>query len=341
MENYKIIVLAVVFLNCTESDNKKNVAINEGIIPELSITSDTLFTTSDISKNELLIGEIGAFTISDAYDFYLLDKSNYKVLKFDKSGNFVEEFLKGFGRGPNEVTRPNSIYVDREDFIYVTDRDERKFIVLNSNGEFYTEHKVKMMPSKITAIDSTTIFVTGFRFSFKDSNIVRVYKNIEGELIHTNSLGQRNSLNNQMIIDMSGYSDFINVQGGNLIVNRFYPYQFEIFDNTMKRIFEKEVDTESFTAPYREDGLIKLDAVSRELLTMKDFYVNRYLVNGIDYFDLFDKNLNLLSSFKGSELGVKPNAKYFGSYLENNKFYGLYEETYTSVIEYNLVRNEN
>ena len=67
-------------------------------------------------------------------NIYVLDSGNYRIQKFDQSGNFLLTIGKR-GQGPGEFSRPFQIQIDEETGnIYVN--DTRKIIVFDQDGKY-------------------------------------------------------------------------------------------------------------------------------------------------------------------------------------------------------------
>lgn len=64
---------------------------------------------------------------------YICDRDNCRVQIFDTSGSFIEEWTDYF--------RPTSIFIDREDTIYITDLSSR-LSILRSNGTLITRLRI-------------------------------------------------------------------------------------------------------------------------------------------------------------------------------------------------------
>lgn len=330
-----VYIILLIAIGCTSNESPKKKSISQSPKNTFEFNSDSISLLYSKNVDSLLIGEVGAITIANN-NIYLLDTSNNGIIEIDKNNSIQAVYSLGYGRGPGEAVKPNSLFVDNFGFIYLTDRDARKFIILDKNGKLVSSKILKMMPAKIAAFDTSQVFVTGFRFSYPDTNIVWVYSNVNNEYQKMGSIGKRSEVKNEMMLNMSGYSDYITIAENKLFLNRFFPYHMEIFDQKLNNIVEKKRELNFFTAPYREDGLIKIDAVGREVLPLKDYFLIRYLVKGNSYFDIYDKNLNLLESSTGINWNIIEGAKYFTSDISSNEIYAVYENPSLSLIKYTL-----
>lgn len=70
----------------------------------------------------------GDFYISDGY-------GNSRVVKFNKDGKYLFAWGKP-GSGPGEFHIPHSVAVDSKDNVYVSDRENNRIQIFDSNGKF-------------------------------------------------------------------------------------------------------------------------------------------------------------------------------------------------------------
>ncbi|GAC1417882.1 MAG: hypothetical protein NVSMB53_16900 [Gemmatimonadaceae bacterium] len=69
-------------------------------------------------------------------DIYVADGyGNSRIVKFDRDGNFIKTWGK-FGSAPGEFDLPHSVVVDRQDRVYVGDRENKRIQIFDSNGKF-------------------------------------------------------------------------------------------------------------------------------------------------------------------------------------------------------------
>ncbi|MGD2245531.1 MAG: NHL repeat-containing protein [Candidatus Aminicenantes bacterium] len=72
-------------------------------------------------------------SIDDQKNIYILERGNHRIQKFSKDGQFLQTIGKK-GQGPGEFERPYSLFVDKNNAIYVSDRGKIHFF--DSTGEF-------------------------------------------------------------------------------------------------------------------------------------------------------------------------------------------------------------
>ena len=61
-----------------------------------------------------------------------------RVVKFSRDGRYLLEWGKR-GSGPGEFGLPHNVVIDRQDKVYVTDRDNQRIQVFDANGKFLTQ----------------------------------------------------------------------------------------------------------------------------------------------------------------------------------------------------------
>jgi DNA-binding beta-propeller fold protein YncE len=72
-------------------------------------------------------------------NIYVSDGSgSARIVKFTKDGKFVLEFGKR-GTGPGEFGMPHNVAVDARERVYISDRDNGRVQVFDSNGKFLKE----------------------------------------------------------------------------------------------------------------------------------------------------------------------------------------------------------
>lgn len=331
-----LILITSIIVSCNSQNSPSPLVSNSAF----SFVTDTVVVKNNSHSDSILLGNIRALSVSNNGNLYILDDQSNHIIKIDEEGNYNKSYLKGYGRGPGETLSPNALYVDNVENIYLTDRDSKKLITINSKGDIISEKVLKMMPSKIVAFDPSSIYVIGFRFTYKDSNIIKNFT-LDNKEYHLNkSFGQPTPVQNEMLLNLSGYSDYITLADSAIILSQFYPYHIQVFNKEMELVKEIKREIEGFKPPYREDGLVRLDAVMREILTLKNFFIVRYIIKDDEYFDVYSKKWDLIGSFTNKDLGADEQGKYFISNDKYDNFYVLYENPYTLLIKYEI-SNEN
>jgi len=76
-------------------------------------------------------GRDGALYVADGY-------GNSRIVKFDRDGRFIKAWGK-YGDGPGEFNLPHAVVVDRNDHVYVGDRENRRIQVFDGDGAFLAQ----------------------------------------------------------------------------------------------------------------------------------------------------------------------------------------------------------
>ena len=96
---------------------------------------------------DIAVADDGIFYVSDGY-------GNSRVIKFSSSGKFIKAWGT-YGSEPGEFIIPHGIAIDRENVIYVADRQNNRIQVFDTSGHFIKVLKnnvqVEQLPS--VAID--------------------------------------------------------------------------------------------------------------------------------------------------------------------------------------------
>jgi DNA-binding beta-propeller fold protein YncE len=80
----------------------------------------------------------GDFFVTDGY-------GNSRVVKFSADGKYLLEWGKR-GRGPGEFNTPHSIVVDSHQNVYVSDRENNRIQIFDSNGKFLASGPTSALP---------------------------------------------------------------------------------------------------------------------------------------------------------------------------------------------------
>lgn len=333
---FSLLLLVCVFLLSCE-DRNTGKALSETGNSNLKISIDTVITASEINDS-VTLGSIKDLVVDQNGNLFVLDDISLKVHKFDSTGAYLASYLKGEGRGPGEVIKPNAIFVDSNGFLYVTDRSERKFLVFDHFGEFINSGFLKLMPSDITAIDSSTVFVTGYRFSYQDSTIIRAYTMRNDTYEPFRNFGIRTEAGNSRLVNMSGYSDHITYSGSELYLNRYLPYHLTVYDKNLSILKQIKQQKTFFSEPYMENGMVLLEGVNREILPLKDINIIRYLdvKKSENYLDFYDKNWKYIETKKVTEYGLKNDFKFLSGNSYFNRFYLVSDKPELSIVKYEL-----
>ena len=96
-------------------------------------------------------------------NIYILDRMNFRILKFDTNGNYKDCIKIGKGQGPSEVTLIYSIAVTQNGKIYIFDKNTRKVIIFDNSGNFSNSFIVDFYSTFILAASSENVIILGLR----------------------------------------------------------------------------------------------------------------------------------------------------------------------------------
>jgi phage tail-like protein len=120
-------------------------------------------------------------------NLYVLDYGNKRIQKFDRSGRFLQFIAAG---GPHALKNPESLAVDRDDFIYVVDSTKSTVERFNSKGEWqdtpvrFREISQTTQPSAV-AVDENRIIYLGERGEGDELSIHQFDQNRRNQLDQT------------------------------------------------------------------------------------------------------------------------------------------------------------
>ncbi len=98
-----------------------------------------------------VIASSGDLFVSDGY-------GNARVHKFSKDGRLLHSWGEP-GSGPGQFAIPHSVAVDKQDRIYVADRENRRIQVFNDEGALITTWDGLERPDDIIIVDDQYMFV--------------------------------------------------------------------------------------------------------------------------------------------------------------------------------------
>lgn len=88
-------------------------------------------------------------------------RGDARVLKFDKSGRFVKSW-GGKGKGPGQFEVAHSITFDRQGLLWVTDRENQRIQIFDTDGKFVREMKYAGLPCSVDIGRQYAYMVNGF-----------------------------------------------------------------------------------------------------------------------------------------------------------------------------------
>ena len=136
--------------NCSvKRQNKEFVLIKDLEIGEES--GDERFVFSDIPSIGLDSDE----------NIYILDRKNFRILKVDSNGNFLNIFEIEKGEGPGEVSLISSMAVTTKGKIFLFDRFARKVATYDESGDFLNSFPVEFYSTCVLPTMSENVIVLG------------------------------------------------------------------------------------------------------------------------------------------------------------------------------------
>jgi len=140
-----ITIIAFVF-NCSKSDEPYTVEIKDGVKyvhnkaplwgDEPKVGLEFVQKIGDLETEDenfalYLPQDVG---IDDNGNIYVLDAGNFRIQKFDMTGNYLKT-LGRRGEGPGELRAPESIQIGSNNHIYVCDSRKRSMLELDKDGK--------------------------------------------------------------------------------------------------------------------------------------------------------------------------------------------------------------
>lgn len=157
-----IALLIMALMNCSGEKAPAKRPMASGVF-DAGLTSRLQYRHAIIlDEQQYRLGEIVAgtsFVSKLSGDIFLLDKSNFRYLRFDRSGRF-KRAVGAKGKGPGELTRPWHLTEDNQGYIYVFDESRFAVVVYDSSGKYLKEsvfEKGSASPGDIYASDRARI----------------------------------------------------------------------------------------------------------------------------------------------------------------------------------------
>ncbi|MCK4557792.1 MAG: NHL repeat-containing protein, partial [Candidatus Aminicenantes bacterium] len=119
-------------------------------------------------------------SVDDQRNIYILERGNHRIQKFDKDGQFLQTIGKD-GQGPGEFERPYSLFLDKTNNIYVSDR--RKIHFFNPAGEFVKTIPLSDQISNFFVSSEGNIFGLMTQRSERERTELIVKMNSEGKIL--------------------------------------------------------------------------------------------------------------------------------------------------------------
>lgn len=117
---------------------------------------------SSQQESRLKLSGPAAMAVARSGNIYVFDDGNSRVVRLDPSGKFITEFGQP-GNGPEAIERAglnDSIAVDENENVYVSDPATPKVLIFSSDGTFQRSFRVPFPMTSIAVNKKREIFLT-------------------------------------------------------------------------------------------------------------------------------------------------------------------------------------
>jgi hypothetical protein len=130
-------------------------------IPDAQIRFKPVYLSSQ-QEAKAKLSAPAALAVARSGNIYIFDDGNSRVVKLDSRGKFVAAFGQA-GRGPEAIERAglnDSIAVDENENVYVSDPATPKVLIFSSDGTFRRSFRVPFAMTSIAVNSKREIFLT-------------------------------------------------------------------------------------------------------------------------------------------------------------------------------------
>jgi len=161
--------------------------------------------------SDVLVAPDGSIFVADGHS----DKTNARILKYDRNGKFLLSWGK-LGSGPGEFNAPHGLAMDREGRLYVADRSNSRIQIFDQQGKFLAEWRQFGRPSGIFITRDDMIYVADSLSSDKTNpgfkNGIRWGRISDGKVLGFIPWGEYNAIEAVAVDDAGNiYTGFTNV----------------------------------------------------------------------------------------------------------------------------------
>ena len=131
-------------------------------IPEAQLRLRPVYLSSQQQDARLKLAAPAAMAVGRSGNIYLFDSGNSRILKLDARGRFIAEFGQP-GSGPGAVRSGglnDSIAVDADENVYVSDPATPKISIFSSTGTFQRSFRLPFPVTSIAVNRKREIFLT-------------------------------------------------------------------------------------------------------------------------------------------------------------------------------------
>jgi len=130
-------------------------------IPDAQIKLKPVYLSSQ-QEARLKLSAPAAMAVARSGNIYVFDDGNSRVVKLDSRGKFIAAFGRS-GSGPDAIERAglnDSIAVDENENVYVSDPATPKVLIFSSDGTFQRSFRVPFSMASIAVNSKREIFLT-------------------------------------------------------------------------------------------------------------------------------------------------------------------------------------
>jgi hypothetical protein len=107
-----------------------------------------------------VLGNVAAVAEGPGATLYVLDNHFQKVVVFNPDGTLRRVILGGTGQGPGEFTRPSSLAVSEDGYVFVLDRSAARIHVFDTSGVFEQAIRLQVPNAHSLAIAGGRLYVS-------------------------------------------------------------------------------------------------------------------------------------------------------------------------------------
>lgn len=166
------------------TENEVTVVENEGLGLWGKETEKKIIFTEDITlgveegEDYLMFHHLRNVAVDSDLNMYILDGGNYRLLKFDKDGNFIWSTGRK-GQGPGEFQYPGKVIITHDGEIVVS--DSRSLNFFDAQGKYKRTVKIGKSFRNVTFLTDGRMFINIFLLG--QPGIAAEYYSADGEFI--------------------------------------------------------------------------------------------------------------------------------------------------------------
>jgi len=133
--HYFFIGLLFLSVNCSSEPGKPAASQVEIVLPEILSIDNINIDIGEEEKegDEPILASVSNVTTDAEGNIYIYDNNSYRIVKYDRKGNFLISFGRQ-GGGPGEFESVSYIYADQFGRLIVADRGNSRISVFDENG---------------------------------------------------------------------------------------------------------------------------------------------------------------------------------------------------------------